>query len=126
MPEDRALPALVNDAAAVPGEPSGARGQVTMADVAREAGCSLNTVSRALNGKPDISEETRRRVLEVVQRLGYIPHASARSLAAGRSNTIGLVIANATVPIYSTIISAVEEACDRHGFTLLLGHSRED
>jgi LacI family transcriptional regulator len=97
-----------------------------MADVARAAGCSLNTVSRALNGKPDVSAETRARVLEVVERLGYIPHANARSLAAGRSRTVGLVIADAVVPVYATIIGAVQEACDRRGYTLLLGNTQED
>lgn len=56
----------------------------TMEDVARATGCSINTVSRTLNDKPDISAETRARVLAVVERLGYVRHAPAR--ARGRTH----------------------------------------
>lgn len=66
----------------------------TSSDVARRAGVSRTTVSFVLNDRPraHISEDTRRRVLAAAQELGYHVHAGARSLAAGRTNTIGLVL----------------------------------
>jgi DNA-binding LacI/PurR family transcriptional regulator len=64
---------------------------VIMADVATAAGVSLMTVSRVLNGAAGVAPSTRRRVERAVQRLGYRPNAAARTLATGRSGTIGVV-----------------------------------
>ena len=63
----------------------------TIADVAQAAGVSVSTVSRILNNKPDVAESTRRRVLQIIDALGYTPDARARGLAAGKSRTIGLL-----------------------------------
>jgi DNA-binding LacI/PurR family transcriptional regulator len=65
--------------------------EITIADVARVAGVSVSTVSRILNDKPDVAETTRQRVQQVIEQLGYTPHAQARGLAAGRSQTIALL-----------------------------------
>jgi DNA-binding LacI/PurR family transcriptional regulator len=64
---------------------------VTIDDVAQAAGVSVSTVSRILNGKPDVAKTTRKHVLKVIETLGYIPHISAQSLAAKRSRTIALL-----------------------------------
>lgn len=64
---------------------------VTIADVAAAAGVSVSTVSRILNGKPDVSPATRERVQRVIAELGYTPQVSAQSLAARRSRTIALL-----------------------------------
>ena len=72
---------------------SGARNRgpsVTIADVAQAAGVSIPTVSRALNNKDDVADETRRRVLEAVRALGYAPHTHARRLRGGDSMTLAL------------------------------------
>ena len=68
--------------------------KVTIADVARAAGVSSQTVSRVINNKPEISPETRRSVTEVIERLGYRPSSIARSLATRRTNTLGLVLSD--------------------------------
>jgi DNA-binding LacI/PurR family transcriptional regulator len=65
--------------------------EITITEVAHAAGVSISTVSRILNGKPDVAEETRRRVQQVIEKLGYTPHAQAQRLAAGRSRTIALL-----------------------------------
>jgi len=65
--------------------------EVTIADVARQAGVSVSTVSRILNSKPDVAEGTRARVLDLINSMGFVPHAQARSLAAGTSQTITLL-----------------------------------
>jgi DNA-binding LacI/PurR family transcriptional regulator len=64
---------------------------MTIREIAMAAGVSVSTVSRILNGKPDVADETRRRVLSVINQLGYVPHAQAQRLAAGRSRTIALL-----------------------------------
>jgi DNA-binding LacI/PurR family transcriptional regulator len=64
---------------------------VTIADVARLAGVSVSTVSRVLNNKPDVSEETRNHVEQVIEQLNYRPHSQAKRLASGRSNTVALL-----------------------------------
>ena len=58
---------------------------VTLRDIARETGLSVNTISRALNGKPDVNPDTRQRVEDVATRLGYVPNSLARSLVGGQS-----------------------------------------
>ncbi len=69
--------------------------RVSIRDVAREAGVSVTTVSHALNGKGRLNPETRRRVLEVAEQLGYRPNPAARSLVSGRT---GLIAAMASLP----------------------------
>lgn len=64
---------------------------ITIHDVAQIAGVSVSTVSRILNGKPDVAKATRQRVQTIIDRLGYTPHVSAQSLAARRSNQISLL-----------------------------------
>lgn len=69
---------------------------MTIHDVAKASGVSITTVSRALNGYPDVSKETRQRVLEVANRLNYRPSAVARSLVMNRTKTVGLVVSDMT------------------------------
>jgi DNA-binding LacI/PurR family transcriptional regulator len=64
---------------------------MTIADIAQAAGVSISTVSRILNNKPDVADKTRRRVQQIIKKLGYTPHAQAQRLAAGRSRTIALL-----------------------------------
>jgi LacI family transcriptional regulator len=66
-------------------------GKITIRDVAAAAGVSRQTVSRVLNNKPDVAKETRQRVLDVIDELGYRPSSLARSLSHGRSYTLGIV-----------------------------------
>lgn len=96
--------------------------RITSHDVARAAGVSRTTVSFVLNNRPGqvIPEETRRRVLDAARRLDYRPHASARALAAGRSDVVLLSIPD--LPIGSGISRFVEElatALAAHGLTLV-------
>ncbi|MFC4117355.1 LacI family DNA-binding transcriptional regulator [Nonomuraea zeae] len=96
--------------------------RITSSDVARAAGVSRATVSFVLNDRPGLSitQETRRRVLEAAQRLDYRPHASARSLAAGRSDVVLLSIPD--LPIGAGISRFVEElatALAAYGLTLV-------
>ncbi|NMA65362.1 MAG: LacI family transcriptional regulator [Clostridiaceae bacterium] len=80
---------------------------VTMEDIAIELGCSINTVSKALNNKPDVSEQTRKKVLETAKRMGYVPNSLAKSLVTKISGTIGIVVPSVTISVYTEIVEAI-------------------
>ncbi len=92
----------------------------TIRDVAAAAGVSHQTVSRVLNGRPDVAEETRRHVLQVIKELNYQPSAIARSLTQQRSFTLGVVIAGLSYVGPSRTLSGITEQAERMGYALLL------
>jgi LacI family transcriptional regulator len=98
----------------------------TMADIARLAGCSKVTVSRVLNEKPDVSPDTRSRVLRLVRELRYAPDARARGIARKRSHTIGLVLAHLGGSAVADHVQAIERTARRRGYQLILCNSGED
>lgn len=99
---------------------------IGIADVAREAGCSINTVSRALNNMQGVSAVTRARVLAVAERLHYSPSRVARSLLSKAARTLGLVVTDCTNPLYAHIIRAVDDVAFAHDFNVILCNSGRD
>jgi LacI family transcriptional regulator len=97
-----------------------------MSDVAQEAGVSLMTVSRVVNNKGEISPDTRRRIQEVIDRLGYRPSGIARSLAGGQTYTIGLVVPDIANPYFSGMAHGVTSVANVEGFGVLLCDCEED
>lgn len=91
----------------------------TIYDVAREAGVSRSTVSRVINGKKEVNEETRRIVEEAMRRLDYRPNASARALASQKSYTLGVVSVGLTDPFYSSMIGSIYHSADELGYGTL-------
>jgi LacI family transcriptional regulator len=100
--------------------------RVTMSDVAHEADVSLMTVSRVLNGKGDVSPETRQRILDVIARLDYRPSSVARSLVTQRTGTIGLVVPDNANPFFSEVARGVEHAAYTLGYNVFLCNTDED
>jgi LacI family transcriptional regulator len=100
------------------------RKRTTILDIAMKLGLSAMTVSRALTGKSDVSEETKQKVLRCATALGYQPHRWARSLVTRRSSIVGVVIPEISHSFFSEITSGVEEIVDRAGYDILLCHSR--
>ncbi|MDE3203100.1 MAG: LacI family DNA-binding transcriptional regulator [Acidobacteriota bacterium] len=99
----------------------------TRADVARLAGTSTAVVSYVVNGGPrPVAAATRARVLGAVNQLGYRPDRIARALAARRTETVGLVVADITNPFMSDVARAVEGAASARGHTVLLANSAVD
>ncbi|WP_460528974.1 LacI family DNA-binding transcriptional regulator [Flindersiella endophytica] len=93
--------------------------QPSMADVARTAGVSAQTVSRTLRDSPNVSPETRRRVLSAVEQLGYRFNNAARTLSSGRSHTIGLVLLQSGgYYSRSAVTAGVEAAAVKAGFAV--------
>ena len=81
---------------------------MTIKDIARLSGVSVSTVSRVLNNRPDVSEESRRRVRSVIENASYIPNNTARDLVKTKSDTIGLVVRGISNPFYTDVITAIE------------------
>ena len=100
--------------------------RITMSDVAQEAGVSLMTVSRVVNGKGEISPETRKRIQNVIEKLGYRPSGIARSLAGGQTFTIGLIVPDIANPYFSGIAHGVASVANVEGFGVLLCDCEED
>lgn len=96
-----------------------------MGDVARIAGVSASTVSHVLNGTRKVDSGTRMRVEAAIEETGYRRNVVARSLAAGRTNTIGLSIAALTNPYFGSLVHAVERALSDAGYVLIVGDSHD-
>jgi len=99
---------------------------VTLKDIAKEAGVSVNTVSRALNNKPDINFETKNKILEIARRLGYTPNMLARSLRLKRTGTIGLVVADISNPFYGSLVKGIENEAREKEYSIILCDTDEE
>ncbi|MCU1423717.1 MAG: LacI family transcriptional regulator [Microbacteriaceae bacterium] len=97
----------------------------TIYDVARVAGVNPSTVSRALNKPGRINAKTEQRIQEAAKQLDYRINPMARALPTGRANTIGLMLADITNPMFFTIVRGAERAASERGYTLLLAESQE-
>jgi LacI family transcriptional regulator, repressor for deo operon, udp, cdd, tsx, nupC, and nupG len=89
-------------------------------DVARLAGVSIATVSRALRGLPDVAQSTRERVLDAARQLDYVASPFAARLASGRTATVGVVVPFVNRWFFAEVIDTVETALRKSGFDLLL------
>ena len=99
---------------------------VTIKDVAREAGVSVATVSRALNGSASVTAQTRRRIAGVAARLRYVPHGAARSLVTRRTQTIGALLPDLFGEFFSELIRGIDLAARARGLQLLVSSSHGD
>lgn len=99
--------------------------RLTMREVAEQAGVSTQTVSRVLNHRPDVAPETRQRVQQIIDRLGYQANNVARSLVQGRSFTLGVVAAGLEYFGPSRTLSGVEQEASDLGYVLLLSLMRQ-
>lgn len=88
-------------------------------DVAREAGVSRSTVSRVLNNRSEVNEETRLKVLDAIQKLNYQPNATARSLALSKSNTIGVITKHIANTFYAEFIESIHVTAEKAGYGTL-------
>lgn len=106
---------------------------VTIKDIAAEAGVSIALVSFVMNNRIEadgkqkyrVNENTRQRILEVARRLNYQPSSAARMLRRGRSMVIGAILTDISNVFYGEIARFLEEVASRHGYTVLFGSSYE-
>jgi DNA-binding LacI/PurR family transcriptional regulator len=95
-------------------------------EVARQAGVSVGTVSNVLNRPDMVAPARRQRVLDVIERLGFVRNESARQLRAGRSRTVGLVVIDVANPFFTDVARGVESITDENNSMLMLCSSGED
>lgn len=103
--------------------------RVTIYEVAKASGVSLATVSRVINNSDSVKEDTKRKVLSVIKKLGYKPSGLAQALATNKTTNIGVIIPEANYVYISNLLNGVCEVCRDKGFGLSLyttSHSRED
>ena len=99
---------------------------VTIKDIAKELGVSPSTVSRALKDHPDISQETKKMVKELVEKLRYKPNTVALSLRNRKTNIIGVIVPQMVHHFFSSVISGIEEAAVSAGYNVMIFQSNED
>src|SRR5690625_1107854 len=98
----------------------------TIHDVAREAGVSIATVSRSLNGRSRVSEKTRARVLEVAAALEFHPNRAARGLVTGKLGNVGVLVPDLTNPFFAPILAGIEEVAQSRDMGVFVADTRED
>ncbi|MFQ5854128.1 MAG: LacI family DNA-binding transcriptional regulator [Anaerolineae bacterium] len=96
---------------------------VSIKDIAKAAGVSFSTVSRALNNSPRVKPETRERIQRIAEEMGYTPSAVARSLVTHRTNTIGVVVTTITDLFFAEVIQAIEETALNYNYSVILANS---
>jgi len=99
---------------------------ITLKMVSEKAEVSVNTASRAINNKPDINLETKKRVLRIAKELGYIRNAAAVALRTKKTGTIGVVIADNRNPFYAEVLSGMEEAAREKNYHIILANTQRD
>jgi DNA-binding LacI/PurR family transcriptional regulator len=100
--------------------------KATMLDVARRAGVSYQTVSRVINNRPDVSDETRRKIQEIIDELGYHPSAAARSLVSSKTRALGLITADFSDYFFTQVIVGAEQEARKHGYFLMLSSTERN
>lgn len=102
------------------------KNSASIKDIAEAVGVSVSTVSRVINGKSYVNEETRKKVLAMVEQTNYQPNVLAKSLKMGHSNTICLMLPSIENLIFPAITKGVEEVARKHGFNVILCNTDED
>lgn len=99
---------------------------VTIYDVAREANVSMATVSRVVNGNQNVKPATRKKVLEVIERLGYRPNAVARGLASKKTTSVGVIIPDISNNLYAELARGIEDIATMYRYNIILSNSDQN
>ncbi|MEC2078239.1 catabolite control protein A [Metabacillus fastidiosus] len=99
---------------------------VTIYDVAREANVSMATVSRVVNGNPNVKPTTRKKVLDAIERLGYRPNAVARGLASKKTTTVGVIIPDISSTFFAELARGIEDIATMYKYNIILSNSDQN
>lgn len=99
---------------------------ITIYDVAREANVSMATVSRVVNGNPNVKPVTRKKVLEVIDRLDYRPNAVARGLASKKTTTVGVIIPDVSNMFFASLARGIDDVATMYKYNIILANSDGD
>lgn len=97
--------------------------RVSIKDIARAAGVSHSTVSRALSDSPLVSDATRARIQRLAMEMGYSPNSLARSLVTRQTHTVGVVVTTIANPFIAEVVQGIEATAQDHGYTVILCNS---
>lgn len=100
--------------------------KITIREIAKQAGVSISTASRAMNGHPDVSDQVRERVKNAASELNFSANPHARALVAGSSRTIGFIVENTAAPFIANIVSGVLDCVTRHGYKIMIFNTNDD
>jgi DNA-binding LacI/PurR family transcriptional regulator len=95
---------------------------ITIKDIARMCGVGVSTVSRAMNNHPDINEETKNKVMEIIKEYNYIPNNSARNLKLSDSRSIAILVKGISNPFFLKMIKVMEDEIQKKRYALVLHH----
>jgi LacI family transcriptional regulator len=93
---------------------------LTIKDVAKKAGVSIATVSRVLNNKDRVKDETRDKILAVVEEMNYVTNFSAKTLRQNKSNVIGVIVQGVSIPFYAEIVKGIENKANEYDLRLIV------
>ena len=96
---------------------------MTIKDIAEKAGVSVNTVSRALNDKPDINPKTKERILKIAQELGYVRNVYATMLKSNVTSTIGVIVPDSSNPFFSEVFKGIDKAARENNYQIIIMNS---
>lgn len=99
---------------------------ITIYDVAREANVSMATVSRVVNGNPNVKPTTRKKVLDVIDRLDYRPNAVARGLASKKTTTVGVIIPDVTNLYFASLARGIDDIASMYKYNIILANSDQN
>ncbi|UAC47580.1 catabolite control protein A [Bacillus aquiflavi] len=99
---------------------------ITIYDVAREANVSMATVSRVVNGNPNVKPATRKKVLDVINKLGYRPNAVARGLASKKTTTVGVIIPDISSIFFAELARGIEDIATMYKYNIIINSSDQN
>ncbi|MEG0844234.1 MAG: LacI family DNA-binding transcriptional regulator [Romboutsia sp.] len=102
------------------------KSNITIKDVAKQAGVSISTVSRVINDSKPVTDEVKQRVLDVIKETGYIPNPLARSLVTKKSQLIGVIVPEVSDSFVNEILNGVEEVAKMYNYDILLANTYSD
>ena len=100
--------------------------RATIKDVARDAGVAISTVSRVLNNSGPVSESTRKRIMDSVERLGFVPNKSASNLVTQKTHMIGVILPDLYGEFYSEVIRSLDQTAQTYGYNVILSSSQNN
>lgn len=101
-------------------------GEITIKDIARLCNVGVSTVSRAINDHPDITAETKKKIMDTIQEYGYVPNNSARNLKRTDAKCIAVMVKGMTNPFFSDMIRVMEECIQKKKYAMVMRHVEFD
>lgn len=96
---------------------------VTIADIAKEAGVSISTVSRVINNTKPVSPELRKRVYQIIEKNHFTPNALAQSMITKKTNIVGVIVPDISNAVFGALTKGINSACSKKGYTIMVCES---